>query len=250
MHLTRDMLFERLGWIDRLQFRNPHAFPVPAVYAANEAARQHLQTRLAALTGGYVALVGPAGAGKSTLLASLTWPQRRVVRYYAFVPDASDPLSGRGEADSFLHDVSLALEGVGVRRHGVGNDLRTQRTVFQEQLADAGQQWQDSGEVTVVVVDGLDHIPREQNPSRSLLEELPAPGGLPEGVFVVLGTQTTAILPQPVRDALVVDDRTVELPPLASGEVLQLADAAGPGDWLLPHQREDLVAASEGHPLA
>ena len=250
VQLSREELFERLGWTDRLRFRNPHAFPVPAVYSANEAARRQLQARLDELTGGYVALVGPAGAGKSTLLASLTWPRRRVVRYYAFVPDASDPLSGRGEADSFLHDIGLALEGVGFRRRSYGNDLRTQRTILQEQLAAAGERWRDSGEVTVIVVDGLDHIPREQNPSRSLLEELPAPAGLPEGVFVVLGTQTTGILPQPICDALAIEQRTVELPPLAPGEVLRLADAAGPGGWLLPGQREGLVAASEGHPLA
>lgn len=250
VQLSRARMFERLGWTDRLRFRNPHAFPVPAVYTANEAARRKLQARLDELSGGYVALVGPAGSGKSTLLASLTWPQRRVVRYYAFVPDASDPLSGRGEADSFLHDVSLALEGVGFRRRGYGNDLRTQRSVLREQLADAGERWRESGDVTVILVDGLDHIPREQNPSRSLLEELPAPAGLPDGVFVVLGTQTTAILPQPICDALTTEDRTVELPPLAPGEVLRLADAAGPGGWLLPGQREGLVAASEGHPLA
>ncbi|GGJ88273.1 hypothetical protein GCM10010123_17330 [Pilimelia anulata] len=250
MQLSREALFERLGWTDRLRYRNRHTFPVPTVYTANEAARRQLQVRLDELTGGYVALVGPAGAGKSTLLASLTWPKRRIVRYYAFVPDASDPLSGRGEADSFLHDVSLALEGVGFRRRGYGNDLRSQRAVLQAQLSEAGERWRDSEEATVIVVDGLDHIPREQNPSRSLLEELPSPVGLPEGVFVVLGTQTTGILPRPIREALTVEDRTVELPPLAPDEVLTLADAAGPGDWLLPGQRERLVAASEGHPLA
>lgn len=214
MQLSREQLLERLGWSERLRFRNRHAFPVPAVYTANEAARQRLQARLDELTGGYVALVGPAGAGKSTLLASLTWPRRRVVRYYAFVPDASDPLSGRGEADSFLHDVSLALEGVGFRRPGYANDLRTQRAVLRDQLADAGERWRNTGEVTVLVVDGLDHIPREQHPTRSLLHELPAPAGLPEGVFVVLGTQTTEILPPPVRDVLTMERRTVELPPL------------------------------------
>ncbi|MEU9823477.1 hypothetical protein ACIGG9_29815 [Pseudonocardia alni] len=250
LQLSRDALLDRLGWTDRQRFRNPHAFPIPAAYAANGAARQQLEARLDELAGGYVALVGPAGAGKSTLLATLSWPQRRVIRYCAFVPDASDPLSGRGEADSFLHDVSLALEGVGFRRNGHPHDLRTQRSVFQGQIADAGERWQNDGRETVIVVDGLDHIPREQNPSRSLLDELPAPAGLPDGVLVVLGTQTTNVLPHVIREALTLDDRTVELPPLAAAEVLRLADAAGPGEWLLPGQRERLVAASEGHPLA
>jgi hypothetical protein len=250
VQLSRAELLDRVGWSDRLRYRHPHAFPVPTVYAANQAARTQLQNRLRDLPGGYVALVGPAGSGKSTLLASLNWPGQRVVRYYAFVPDAPDPLSGRGEADSFLHDLALALEEGGLPRSGYGNDLRSQRAVLQGQLDQAGRRWHDHGEATVIVVDGLDHIPREQDPTRSLLEELPALTSLSDGVFVILGTQTTSILPAPVRDAVGLNDRTVDLPPLSAGEVGQLADAAGPGYWLLPGQRERLVTASEGHPLA
>lgn len=250
VELSRQALLERLGWEGRVRFRNPHVFPVPAVYAANEAARSQVQARLDGLPGGYVALVGPAGSGKSTLLASLTWPNRRLVRYYAFVPDSSDPLSGRGEAESFFHDVSLALEGMGIRRPGYGNDLAAQRAVLHDQLRAAGERWRSAGEVTVIIVDGIDHVPREQNPSRSLLDELPPPAALPDGLFIVLGTQTTDILPSLIREALAHDSRTVELPPLTPAEVLRIADAAGPGSWLLPGQRDDLVAASEGHPLA
>ena len=128
----------------------------------------------------------------------MTWPQRRVVRYYAFVPDAADPLSGRGEADSFLHDVSLALEGVGLRRGGYGNDLHTKRTVLQGQLAAAGERWRNTGEVTVIVVDGLTTSRASRTRRGPFIEELPPPAGLPEGVFVVLGTQTTGILPPPI----------------------------------------------------
>ena len=249
VQLSRDELLDRLGWSDRLRYRHPHRFPVPTFYAANEAARSELGARLATLVGGYVALIGPAGSGKSTLLASLTLPGR-VARYYAFVPDAPDPLSGRGEADSFLHDLSLALANGGLYRSGYGNDLRSQRSVLLDQLDKAGQRWRDQGESTVIVVDGLDHIPREQNPERSMLEELPAPAALPEGVFVVLGSQTTAILPAPVQDALAREGRVVDLPPLSAEEVGHIADSAGPGGWLLPGQRDALVRASEGHPLA
>lgn len=249
VEVRRAELLDRLGWGERLRFRHPHAFPVPAIYTANEAARQGLRERIDSLPGGYVALVGPAGAGKSTLLASLSWNDRRVVRYYAFVPDAPDPLSGRGEADSFLHDVTLALEEAGLPRRGYGSDLRGQRAVLQRQLDQAGERWRDLHEATVIVVDGIDHVPREQNPSRSFLEELPSPS-LPDGVFVILGTQTTGILSRPIREALVVDGRTVEVPPLSPEQVLSLADAAGPGNWLFPGQRDRLVTASEGHPLA
>jgi hypothetical protein len=250
VQLSRTELLDRLGWSDRLRYRHPHSFPVPTIYTANHAARTQLDGRLRHLPGGYIALVGPAGSGKSTLLASLNWPGQRVVRYYAFVPDAPDPLSGRGEADSFLHDLSLALDDSGLPRSGYGNNLGSQRVVLHDQLDQAGRWWRSQGQATVIVVDGLDHIPREQNPTRSLLEELPAPSSVPDGVFVVLGTQTTSILPAPVREAVGLNDRTVDLPPLSAGEVGQLADAAGPCRWLLPGQRDRLVTASEGHPLA
>jgi hypothetical protein len=173
VQLSRDELLDRLGWSDRLRYRHPHRFPVPTVYAANEAARAELEGRLATLPGGYVALVGPAGSGKSTLLASLSLPGR-VARYYAFIPDAPDPLSGRGEADSFLHDVSLTLEEAGLHRRGYANDLSSQRSVLLDQLDQAGRRWSDRGEKTIIVIDGLDHIPREQNPTRFRTASLPS----------------------------------------------------------------------------
>ncbi len=249
VQLSRDQLMDRLGWSGRLRYRHPHQFPIPAVYTTNEAARTGLESRLNRLSGGYIALVGPVGSGKSTLLASLKL-QGHVARYYAFVPDAPDPLSSRGEADSFLHDVSLALEESGLYRPGIGNDLRTQHAVLHEQLDHAGQRWKERGEWTVIVVDGLDHIPREQNPTRSLLEELPAPAALPDGVFVILGTQTETILPPPVRATLEHQDRIAALPPLSAKEVEHLANTARLGSWLYPGQMAKVIEASEGHPLA
>jgi hypothetical protein len=146
------------------------------------------------------------------------------------------------EADSFLHDLSLALANGGLYRSGYGNDLRSQRSVLLDQLDKAGQRWRDQGESTVIVVDGLDHIPREQNPERSMLEELPAPAALPEGVFVILGSQTTAILPAPVQDALAREGRVVDLPPLSAEEVGHIADSAGRAAGSFP----DSVTHSSG----
>nr|WP_009473028.1 hypothetical protein [Rhodococcus sp. JVH1]EJJ01628.1 hypothetical protein JVH1_0775 [Rhodococcus sp. JVH1] len=248
-HLTRDDLMHRLGWSERLRYRHPHQFPVPAVYTTNEAARTGVESLLNRLTGGYIALVGPAGSGKSSLLTNLRF-DGHLARYYAFVPDAPDPLSSRGEADSYLHDVSLALEESGLPRQGIGNDLPTQRAVLFRQLDDAGRRWTEREERTVIVIDGLDHIPREQRPSRSLLEELPPPAALPNGVFVVLGTQTTSILPSPIQTALNTQERTVALPPLSTEEVERVTSIAGLTSWLYPGQVTKVAEASEGHPLA
>jgi hypothetical protein len=249
VELLRNQLLERLGWTDRLRYRHPHRFPVPETYTANSAARTALEQGLHTLPGGYIALVGPAGSGKSTLLETLRLPGRGV-RYYAFVPDSPHPLSGRGEAESFFHDLSLALEESGVYRQGYGSDLHGQRAVLFDQLDRAGRRFAEGGEKTVIVVDGLDHVPREQNPVRSLLDEMPSPNALAEGVYILVGTQTVEVLPAPIQAALDTENRTVELPPLTGEEVRRIAENAGVTTWLFPGQVTALVAASEGHPLA
>ncbi|MGV9823724.1 hypothetical protein [Nocardia xishanensis] len=246
---SRDEFLHRLGWSGYVKYRHRHQFPIPTVYAANQDALTELVTQLDSLAGGYAALVGPAGSGKSTLLASLELPAN-IVRYYAFVPDAPDPLSGRGEADSFLHDITLALEEAGLPRRGVGNDIKALHAILVGQLDAAGRLWTAHGTRTIIVVDGLDHIAREQNPVRSLLDELPAPAALPAGVFIVLGTQTTHILPAQIQEALAQQHSVTTLVPLEPEAVEQIAALAGVDAWMHAGQISDLVEASEGHPLA
>ena len=248
VQLSRQQLFDRLGWSERLRFRHPHHFPVPASYTANEVAREALESLVDNGDGGYVSLLGPAGSGKSTLLASMRF-DGRTAKYYAFVPDAPDPLSSRGEADSFLHDITLALEESGLPRRGIGNDLPSLRAVLARQLDDAGGRWSEHAIRTIIVIDGLDHIPREQNPGRSLIEELPGPSAIPSGVFLLLGTQTNELLPRPIQDAVSLENRTVVVPPLSSGEITRISEAAGL-EWLFPGQLDRITEVSEGHPLA
>ncbi|MGW5922189.1 hypothetical protein ACWFPY_24630 [Nocardia fluminea] len=247
--LSRDELLKRLGWTHRLTYRHPHKFPIPAVYTANNAARSALEQRINEFDGGYLALIGPAGSGKSTLLASMKLPGT-VVYYYAFVPDSPNPLSSRGESESYLHDVSLALEARGLPRRGIANDQHSRRAVLLDQLDQAGRRWTQQREPTILVVDGLDHVPREQNPTRSFIEELPIPAALPEGVFVVLGTQSVAMLRPEIRTALEQPGRTVVVPPLSAQESRQLIELSGIGSWLYDNQIEKAVEVGEGHPLA
>ncbi|WP_280227553.1 ATP-binding protein [Nocardia farcinica] len=251
VELDRDEFMVRLDWSSRTRYQNPHRFPVPDNYTANSAARTALEDALARHQNGYLALIGPPGSGKSTLVERVS-VAGRLIRYYAFVPDAPDPLNGRGEAQSFLHDLSLALEEASIYRKGFGTDLAGQRAVLFDQLAQAGDIYAKAGTRTTIIVDGLDHIPREQNPTRSLLDELPTPAALPLGVCVVLGSQTTSILPALIREALDDDSdgtRIVEVPPLANDEVESIATMAGVADWMRPGQVSDLVEISEGHPL-
>ncbi|MCZ2812019.1 hypothetical protein O2W15_11295 [Modestobacter sp. VKM Ac-2979] len=247
--IDRAELLHRLGWETRLRYRNRHEFPVPGTYTPNQAATRALHDALTTLDGGYLALVGPAGSGKSTLLSDIAI-EGRVVRYYAFIPDSPNPLGHRGEAESFLNDLALALEEAGIFRSGQPSGLPGLRYCISQQLARAQEAWSARGEKTVIIIDGLDHITREQNPSRSMLEELPAPASLGDGVFVVLGSQTTTIASADIRGVLSRPGRTITLPPLAHDEVRKLAEQAGLIDWLRPGQIDTLIEVTEGHPLA
>jgi hypothetical protein len=248
VRLSRTELIERLGWLERFSYRTPHSFPVPSVYSANSTASDQLSATVRGTDAGYVALVGPAGSGKSTLLTRTTWADARVAKYYAYIPDSPGPVSLRGEAETFLHDLSLMLEGFGhFRPPGHSPDLVGLRAVLQAQLEDAGEHWREASEKTVIIVDGLDHIPREQNPSRSLIDELPVE--LPNGVLVVIGTQTTSVLPSLIAQQLR-DERVVSVPPLQRTDVGAVVRRSKAAAWLTESDIDELYEASEGHPLA
>lgn len=250
MQLARSALIDRLGWRDRLQYRHRHQFPVPATYVANQTAQDAIGAAFDQVAGGYLAVVGPAGCGKSTLLSDMSF-RGRVIRYYAFVPDSPDPLSGRGEAESFLSDLSLALQDSGIGRPTLPAGLQNLRIALHDQLATAADIWKKLGERTLIIVDGLDHVPREQRPFRSMLEELPGPAALGDGVYILLGTQATTILPEPIQAALSADARRfVEVPPLTENEVRLLVQKSLADLPIDTELSEALVAASAGHPLA
>lgn len=244
-------VLERLGWTDPLGLRHGHAFPVDALRQSNTATEAELQRALAAAPSGYVGLVGPPGCGKSTLLASGKLPTgpASIARYLAFVPGEGHGL-GRAEARDFLHDLVKQLKAQGLGAKVVpGADLDELRAQFQALLAEAGERFRTGRIRTLVVVDGLDHVPREERPDRSFLRELPQPHAVPEGVVFVLGTQRLDLdgLPPAVRDEASRDRRCVRVAPLSREAVARLADASGvPGDV----DRAALHERTQGHPLS
>jgi tetratricopeptide (TPR) repeat protein len=113
----------------------------------------------------------------------------------------------------------------------------------------AGERFDRDGIRTIIVVDGLDHVPREELPTNSLLGELPLPAAIPNGVVFVLGTQRLdlANLKPAVREQAEKSERQVLMGPLGREEVARMADALG-----LPAEisRLDLSNLTHGHPLA
>lgn len=248
---SREELLQELGWRDPAKMRHLHRFPVGAYVQRNRDTEISLLQALRAIVQGYVALIGPPGSGKSTLLqmALATEPNVRLVRYLAFMPGAAQGV-GRGEADDFLEDVAAQMRNGGL----LGLRLRDssqheRREQFGALLKQAGERYERDGVRTIIVVDGLDHVPREEQPTHSLLAELPLPTAVPTGVTFVLGTQRLELadLKPAVREQAAKSGRLVEMRPLERGAVSQMADSLGLDSAV---SRQRMYELSRGHPLA
>lgn len=247
---TRTEFLREMGWRDT-EARHRHQFPVGAVVQRNPETEAQLRRLVRANASGYASLVGPPGSGKSTLLqiALEAEPQLVVVRYLAFVPGAAQGI-GRGESADFHEDLIAGLRNTGLQglrfRRESAQDRREELETL---LRQAGERYQAGGLRTLIIVDGLDHVPREERPERSFLTDLPLPASVPDGVLFVLGTQRVdlADIPPAVQEQSRSTGRLVEMTPLSPAGIAALADAAG-----LPPSisRSRLRELAQGHPLA
>lgn len=247
---TRADLLHELNWRDSALPRHSHLFPVGAQTQRNLETEEALRQAIRAATSGYVSLVGPPGAGKSTLLqtALATEAGLLVVRYLAYVPGVGQGI-GRGEADDFLEDVATQMKNSGLLGVRFRNEtLPERREQFGALLLQAGERFQRDGVATLIVVDGLDHVPREESPQRSFLAELPLPESVPEGVLFVLGTQRLDLqdIKPAVRDQADTTGRKVAVSPLKREAVHRMADLLKLDPAI---SRDQVFDLSHGHPL-
>lgn len=255
VEFTRAQLLNRLGWSARSAFTSRHEFPVnEQLYVPLASSVEALEHLLSSVPGGYIGVFGSPGSGKSTLLTQTLRQSRkeRVIRYYAYVPDAQDPSVLRGESVHFLHDVTHALDQAGFV---VGKSLSTFDRAqllerFQQQLTLLHENWQKTSQKTILLIDGLDHIEREIQPHHSLLRDLPLPEQIPAGVYIILGSQTAQLqnLPPGVQAAITHAERRVELRSLLREEVMHILERAAFDPVLNTEQLERLWQLSGGHP--
>lgn len=255
VQLKRNDLLRLFGWEKRFEFRFKHEFFVDEVlYQPIMATIEELESTLTACNHGYVAMLGTPGSGKSTTLTQTFRyrPGFRIIRYYAFVRD--DTSRGRGEAQNFLHDMVLALrnEGFYGQKRSLGETRQELQDTLGDQFAQLRQDWRENGTRTLIIVDGLDHIEREQSPERSLIEDLPLPNQIPEGVLLVLGSQKLELkgLNPRIKAHLDIDGRTINMKHLSRSAVHTIADSANLPVPLSSENKKDLYRLSDGHPLS
>lgn len=251
VELSVERLLKELGWTTRIEL-TPNDFRIDAShYSPISRTERALRESLDTHRRGYVALVGTPGSGKSTLATAVTrsYPARSV-RYYAFLPDAPDPASLRGESTTFLREVAVQLSDAGLRVGSLpGFDRHELLQHLHAQLLQAGQEYRDTGQRTILLIDGIDHIRRELRPVRSLVDDLPLPDGIPEGVTILIGSQHLNDLPSRIRHHLEsVSGRVIEIEALDRDAVREIAQrtVAAPSDRLSTL----LFERSAGHPLA
>jgi hypothetical protein len=254
VEISQGELLQRLGWRNRYTYRNVHEFPAPQfLYRPIHSTVKAIEAALSLLPSGYIGVFGSPGSGKSTLLTqTLRALPIRLIRYYAYVPDAHDPSVLRGESTNFLQDVTLRLSEAGFCRTNRpdASDRAALLKLLHEQLQELGNDYQQTSTKTVILIDGLDHVAREQHPERSFLHDLPLPEAIPFGVYLVIGSQLNGLTDLPPRVARILQEqeRTIEMGCLSPADVRPIAEEAVPG--LNEDEQKRIFELSSGHPLA
>jgi hypothetical protein len=257
IEFSRDQLLDKVGWRFRMEFRSSHEFPDPEIpYRRISTTAHELDEAIARFLGGYIAVTGSPGSGKSTLLTrTMRGSEYHVIRYYAFIPGAVGGSTRRGEAVNFFHDLTIALDRIGFASASTlaNDDLDSLIARVNKQLLAVHNRWLSGGDRLIVLVDGLDHIPREQRPTQSLIAQLLPPDAVPEGVLFILGTQTDRLegISARIRAQLDQPGRRVVMRSLERRDVVNIVeDAADLSPSPTPAERDRVAELSGGHPLA
>lgn len=258
--MSYDEILNQLGWRNRIDTIFNHNLSVnPTTHEPIQAAFQRLNELLQSKTKGYIFVEGSPGSGKSTLLTQWTHSlPNPTIRYYAF--DFTDPSSQlkndslRGERLTFLYDIVTLLEKYGFEKYST---LPYKDEVFLKErfcnlLQKISQKFLETKLSTIIVVDGLDHIKREYSiHTATLMDVLPSPSDLPDGVIFVLGSQfyTDIGLNGYIENEYKKGMNTIIMPPFSVEELQNIVKKQLGKEHSTPELLKVLAEKSKGHPL-
>ena len=256
---TKEEIIDGLVWATKFKTTFNHELSVDINrYQSIRPTVNDLNEKLSTHNSGYLFLVGGPGSGKSTLLTEwMKGRTERIIKYYAF--DFTNPsfavnYQDRGDATNLYFDLVFQLKEAGFYRKSVlpYKDLGFLKSVFSEQLEELRREHKEHKTKAIIVIDGLDHVPREYTSvKQSFLRDLPLPTDLPEGVFIVLGSQSYELedLSQEIKAEWRSGSRSVQMNPMGKKEVIQYAESSEITPVLTTEQQELLFDKSQGHPL-
>ena len=259
VQFNRQEIIKELGWINRFKtFFNHELIVDRQRYQPIQSTIDLLNTKLTEHKSGYLFLQGGPGSGKSTLLNQ--WSKglkAKIIRYYAF--DFVNPSShlnfhDRGNATYLFFDLVFQLKEAGIYKRDIlpYKDLFFLKEVFNEQLKALGDDFTISGQTTIIIIDGLDHVPREYKlTTDSFLRVLPLPSSLPEGVLIILGSQSYNLedIQQEIKTEFLQGDRTIQIHSLKKEDVLKFVSNLNISIQLNETQKLQVFEKSQGHPL-
>jgi len=248
---TKELFLKQFGLLSRYETYYRHSFFVDEAHyqPINESIVQ-LDNLITRHDRGYIALIGNAGSGKSTLLTK--WLQNKefkVLRYYAYVNTEMNYEYGfRGEAEPFLHDLLIQI-----RQYNPSLQDRLPSSTFidlQRHFNDELIKLSATDQKVIIVVDGLDHIEREQDVTKSLLSILPPPENIPENIYFILGSRTIdnlQHLPPRIKSSINDDKRIMQIGAMTKDSIQTFlwSYQIALSDELL----EQLFINTKGHPL-
>lgn len=261
VEFSRGTIIDKIGWRDRFKTVFNHELIVDRQrYQPIQSTIDLLNAKLAEYKNGYLFLQGGPGSGKSTLLNQ--WSKglglnTRIVRYYAF--DFVNPSSHlnfyeRGNATHLFFDLVFQLKEAGIYKKEIlpYKDIVFLKEVFNEQLKALGDDFVSSGQTTIIIIDGLDHVPREYKlTTDSFLRGLPLPISLPDGVFIILGSQSYDLddIQQEIKKEFRKGERTIQIDPLKKEGVYKYISNIKNSIQLSETQKLQVFEKSQGHPL-
>ena len=252
LEYTREELIIKLGWQDRFELRSKHNFTILEPYLPLGDKINEFFNAISSNSGGYITILGPPGIGKSSFLAYIPSKENmRIIKYFIHLQGSREPVAFRAEAENFLHDLILRLENWGIKISArISQNLTNLCQDFLLILEKLSEEWRQNGVKTVFIIDGVDHIGREQPLSHSLTRVLMPPNQVPEGVYFVLGTQTLNSLPARIKNSLMNPNRQIKLSNLSKDAVFNIIERFEASIPLTSEYKSRIFEKSNGHPLA